>query len=70
MSGCVHCVLTIYADDLQEYNAAMDEARGKLEAKGLPRDKWPRVMDEQEADVEEEAAAAPNLDSTLAAFAA
>lgn len=70
MSGCVHCVLTIYADDLQEYNAAMDEARAKLEAKGTPRDKWPRVMDEQEADVEEEAAAAPNLDPTLAAFAA
>jgi hypothetical protein len=67
MSGCVHCVLTIYADDLEEYNTAMDTARAKLEVKKIPRAEWPRVMDERDEDAEEEA---PKLDPTMAAFAA
>lgn len=67
MSGCVHCVLTIYADDLEDYNSAMDAARAKLEVRKVPRHQWPHVMDEMDADGEEEA---PKMDPTMAAFAA
>ncbi|CAK9784000.1 hypothetical protein CC85DRAFT_288143 [Cutaneotrichosporon oleaginosum] len=66
MSGCVHCVLTIYADDLEEYNSAMDAARAKLEVRKVPRAKWPHVMDEADGEEEE----APKLDPAMAAFAA
>lgn len=68
MSGCVHCVLTIYAEDSEEYQTAMDEAKKRLEAKGTPRDKWPAVMDEiEEKNTEKKA---PAVDPTMAAFMA
>lgn len=68
MSGCVHCVLTIYAEDSDEYQTAMDEARARLEEKGIPREKWPSVMDElEERDTEKNE---PAVDPSMAAFMA
>lgn len=68
MSGCVHCVLTIYAEDSEEYQNAMDDARKRLEAKGVPREKWPPVMDELKQKGTEKKE--PAVDPTMAAFMA
>lgn len=68
MSGCVHCVLTIYAEDSEEYQNAMDEAKKRLESKGIPRDKWPAVMDELEQKETEKNE--PAVDPSMAAFMA
>ncbi|BEI87346.1 uncharacterized protein CcaverHIS019_0100640 [Cutaneotrichosporon cavernicola] len=65
MSGCVHCVLQIYVDDMEEYNDAFDAARAALEHKNIPRGRWPKVMDEVDDAVE-----APKMDPTMSAFAA
>jgi hypothetical protein len=63
MSGCVHCVLTLYAEDLELYNAAVDEARAALTKKGVPRARWPKAVTEDEEEV-------PVGDPGLAAFMA
>ncbi|OCF45781.1 hypothetical protein I317_00269 [Kwoniella heveanensis CBS 569] len=41
MSGCVHCVYTIYADDLETYSDAIVRARTALSEAGIPQDQWP-----------------------------
>ncbi|GMK55016.1 hypothetical protein CspeluHIS016_0200720 [Cutaneotrichosporon spelunceum] len=65
MSGCVHCVLQIFVDDTDNYNSAFDQARAKLEDKGIPRAKWPAVMDEIGGPGQE----APKMDPMVSAFA-
>lgn len=68
MSGCVHCVLTIYAEDSEEYQTAMDEAKKRLEVKSIPHSEWPSVMKEiEERDTEKNE---PAVDPTMAAFMA
>jgi hypothetical protein len=44
MSGCVHCVYTIYADELEEYTEALKEARAALETQKTPIDEWPTAV--------------------------
>lgn len=78
MSGCVHCVYTIYADDLEEYTAALQEAKGALERAGTPVDQWPspvaRLVREGKSagDLREEkkAEVRQGMDPSLAAFLA
>ena len=41
MSGCVHCVYTIYADDLEVYSTALTTARDALISAGVSRLHWP-----------------------------
>jgi hypothetical protein len=41
MSGCVHCVYTIYADEMEEYTEALKEAKTALEARHTPISEWP-----------------------------
>lgn len=69
MSGCVHCVLTIYADDLEEYNSAIQEAEIKLKARGVKESDWPGVMREGQ-EVEEGETAGTGGDPAMAAFMA
>ncbi|WVF69616.1 hypothetical protein IAT40_004394 [Kwoniella sp. CBS 6097] len=45
MSGCVHCVYTIYADDLETYSEAIVRARTALLDAEVPQDQWP-IRDE------------------------
>ncbi len=44
MSGCVHCVYTIYADDMEEYTSALQDARTALENSATPVAEWPAVV--------------------------
>lgn len=60
--------MTIYAEDSEEYQNAMDDARKRLEAKGVPREKWPPVMDELKQKGTEKKE--PAVDPTMAAFMA
>lgn len=78
MSGCVHCVYTIYADDVEEYTSALQEAKTALEAKGTPVAQWPdvvRALSEdgttgQEAGEMEKKQVERAVDPSLAAFLA
>jgi len=65
MSGCVHCVLTLYAEDLEEYNKAVEAAKEELKRRGVPREKWPEAVTEDDEDAHEDAVPA---DPTMAAF--
>lgn len=78
MSGCVHCVYTIYADDLEIYTDALSEARQALVQAGRALSGWPEVVRTMEkqgksgADVEKDATkkVVEGLDPTMAAFLA
>ena len=37
----MHCVYTIYADDLEAYTDALTAARNALTSAGTPRSDWP-----------------------------
>ncbi|WVQ98248.1 hypothetical protein IAU59_005371 [Kwoniella sp. CBS 9459] len=63
MSGCVHCVYTIYADDLEAYSDAVVQARQALLKAGIPQDSWP-IPDEL---VERPAKPKPESESELGA---
>ncbi|WWC68132.1 uncharacterized protein I206_102054 [Kwoniella pini CBS 10737] len=41
MSGCVNCVYTIYADDLEIYNLALESAKQALKNDNIPQNEWP-----------------------------
>ena len=78
MSGCVHCVYTIYADETEEYTAALDEARKALERLRTPVDEWPKVVaglhgvsgGAPGVKEKEKEAATKGMDPSLAAFLA
>lgn len=44
MSGCVHCVYNIYADDLEAYTEALESAHTALKASGKPTAEWPEAV--------------------------
>ena len=72
MNSCVHCVYTMYADDLEEYTSAVDSARKALVAANVPRSQWPREVGSEGGQVKEEETdkVERNVDPTLAAFLA
>jgi hypothetical protein len=78
MSGCVHCVYTVYADDLETYTSALSEAKEALVKSGRPISSWPETMRSMEkqgksaGQVGKEAKAdmLSNLDPSMAAFLA
>jgi hypothetical protein len=78
MSGCVHCVYTVYADDLETYTAALSEARQALVKANRPLATWPegmRSMEEQgksagQVGKEAKAEVVAALDPGMAAFLA
>lgn len=41
MSGCIHCVYTIYADDLEAYSSALTSAQAALISAGVDKADWP-----------------------------
>lgn len=52
MSGCVHCVYNIYAEELEEYTEAIASAHRALIAAGTPKTDWPapvRQLDSKSA---------------------
>ncbi|CAD6564616.1 MAG: hypothetical protein TREMPRED_005781 [Tremellales sp. Tagirdzhanova-0007] len=44
MSGCVHCVYTVYADELEAYSAALTSARAALVSDGIAEAEWPEEV--------------------------
>lgn len=82
MSGCVHCVYTIYADEMEEYTSALEQAKSALEKDGVPLLEWPEqvatLARKEEAGAggaetmkkEAKVAATKGLDPSLAAFLA
>jgi hypothetical protein len=78
MSGCVHCVYTIYADDLELYTSALDTALEKLRRGNIPEVQWPDEvrahaveMDAGEQKITEGVVGVgPAVDPTMAAFLA
>jgi hypothetical protein len=76
MSGCVHCVYTIYADDLVLYTSALDTALEKLREGHVPEVRWPDEVRAHAAEMDAgnkkitEAVVLPAVDPTMAAFLA
>lgn len=72
MSGCVHCVLTIYAEDVVAYDEAVEQARQALARKGVAHDDWPEAVTESEVrpGETETALKPPPMDPSIAAFMA
>ncbi|WWC59659.1 uncharacterized protein I303_102220 [Kwoniella dejecticola CBS 10117] len=70
MSGCVNCVYTIYADDLEIYNNAVEAAKEALNKVGVPPAEWPEdVRDKQSGEVVKEQVA-QDVDPVMSAFLA
>ncbi len=44
MSGCVHCIYTIYADELETYSTALQSARAALTSAGVKKAGWPEEV--------------------------
>lgn len=72
MSGCVHCVYTMYADDLELYSSALDSARAALTTAGVRQTEWPdEVRGSDGGMVEKEKKKVEDgMDPSLAAFLA
>lgn len=78
MSGCVHCVYTVYADDLETYTSALSSALEALKSGNVSKDRWPaevRAMDQKGQSGEklkraEEEKVTDGLDPGMAAFLA
>ncbi|WVR04797.1 hypothetical protein IAU60_001809 [Kwoniella sp. DSM 27419] len=73
MSGCVHCVYTIYADNLEVYVEALRDAREALIRSDTPKAEWPEeVREEDKGDVKqaEEKKVEREVDPAMAAFLA
>ena len=72
MSGCVHCVYTIYADDQQEYDDALNKALAAVKSAGIPKSEWPVEVAERDdgggTDVVKKTV--QDVDPTLSAFLA
>jgi len=75
MSGCVHCVYTIYADDLELYTGALESARRALTNARVPTSQWPdevqtkssAARDVRDAEVKK---VEESVDPSMAAFLA
>jgi hypothetical protein len=74
MSGCVHCVYTIYADDLEIYTESLSSARQALLSAKVPSSEWPEEVrtSEDGAGVkrEEVKKVESSVDPAMAAFLA
>jgi hypothetical protein len=75
MSGCVHCVYTVYADDLEQHTEALKSARQALTAAQVPLSEWPEeIRDkagrEDGVKVAAEKQVEQTVDPTMAAFLA
>jgi ATP-dependent helicase YprA (DUF1998 family) len=77
MSGCVHCVYTIYADDLVLYTSALDTALEALRKGSVAEVQWPDEIRVHAAEQDgagkkkiTEEVVVPALDPTMAAFLA
>lgn len=44
MNGCVNCVYTLYADDMEVYTAAVSDAKAALKKSGVPEPEWPDIV--------------------------
>lgn len=76
MSGCVHCIYNIYADELETYTESLDLARKALTAAGRPESTWPtavRRVDEKGVEGvrnEEKGRVVDGMDPVMSAFLA
>ena len=71
MSGCAFCVYDIYAEELQAYRAAIEEARAALTKANIAESKWPPVVQrESKASGKARDDLAEGMDPTMAAFLA
>ncbi|WWD07451.1 hypothetical protein V865_005551 [Kwoniella europaea PYCC6329] len=70
MSGCVNCVYTIYADDLEAYNEAIELAKERLKKSNVPEKDWPEEMKDQKSDGEMKEDVVREVDPVMSAFLA
>lgn len=75
MSGCVHCVYTIYADDLEIYTDSLKSARKALSTASIPPSDWPEEVREHAGEedgikVDAKKEVMSNVDPSMAAFLA
>jgi hypothetical protein len=75
MSGCIHCVYTFYAEELEAYTSALDQAMDALMQAGVEKGDWPeevRAHDggEGAGEVKEKEKVGMSLDPSMAAFLA
>jgi hypothetical protein len=76
MNSCVNCVYNLYADDLEAYTSALDEAHTALLKAGIVKTVWPdavRALDskangKEGVKREEEAKAMEGVDPVTLAF--
>ncbi|WVQ69476.1 uncharacterized protein L199_007694 [Kwoniella botswanensis] len=70
MSGCVNCVYTIYADDLEAYKEAIELAKERLKKSNVPEKDWPEEMKDQKSDGEMKEDVVREVDPVMSAFLA
>lgn len=77
MSGCVHCVYTIYAEELEQYTDAVEKARSALKAARIAEADWPLEVrakstedDGQDPAEKAKREVVQAVDPTMAAFLA
>ncbi|KAL1407351.1 hypothetical protein Q8F55_006773 [Vanrija albida] len=70
MNGCVNCVYTLYADDMEVYTAAVSDARAALKKSGVPELEWPDAVKSESGGGAAAAAAPQPADPAMAAFMA
>ncbi|WVW78229.1 hypothetical protein I302_100182 [Kwoniella bestiolae CBS 10118] len=70
MSGCVNCVYTIYADDLELYNEAVELAKERLRTSNVPEDEWPKEIREKKSGEETKEEVVKDVDPVMSAFLA
>jgi len=44
MNSCVNCVYNLYADDLEAYTSALDDAHSALKSANTPISRWPEAV--------------------------
>jgi hypothetical protein len=44
MNSCVNCVYNLYADDLEAYTSALDDAHSAVIAANIPKSQWPEAV--------------------------
>ena len=44
MNSCVNCVYNLYADDLEAYTSALDEAHSAVKSANIPISQWPEAV--------------------------
>ncbi|WWC86711.1 uncharacterized protein L201_001588 [Kwoniella dendrophila CBS 6074] len=71
MSGCVNCVYTIYADDLELYQSSVESAKNALKEMKIPEVDWPEELKGRPKSEEEiKEGVENNVDPVMSAFLA